>query len=234
MKRILIFVIAILLIAVSCGKKEKPSIKVSPVKWNETDKYRILVDTTPSGSYVLMYKSSAEPTMELSAITEVTGPSGATRDSTVIVLRQDNLKPIASTKVLFMRGATMSAEIKYGKNKASIKATLPQGEKSIDVPITINSYDNDQVTTLLRAIELKEGEEKEINVVIGLSGTSIPIKIKAVGEEKVKVLAGEFECYKYEMNLVGRTIDIWYEKLAAKRMIKYFDAQANMTMELLP
>jgi hypothetical protein len=233
MKRIIILAIALILIAITCGKKEQPAIKVSPLKWNETNKYRILIDTTISGSYVLIYKSDMESTMELYSITEVTGPSGLTHDSTAIVLQQNNLKPISSSKVLFTRGITLSAEIKYSKDRASVKAKMPDGEKSIDVPIGINSYDNDEITTILRAVELKPGQEKEIYVVIGLIGTSVPIKINAIGEEKATVPAGEFDCNKYTMTVVGRTIDVWYEKTAAKRMIKYFDAQTNMTMELM-
>jgi hypothetical protein len=234
MKQILILVIGVLLIAISCAKKEVPSIKISPAKWNETDKYRILVDTTQSGSYVLIYKSGAEPTMELCVITEITEQNSITRDSTLMILNQENLKPVSSSKVILMRGTTMSAEVKYRKNKASIKAQLPQGEKSADIPIRINTYDNDEVTTLLRAVELKPLEEKEISVVVGLSGTSIPIKIKTLGVDKTTVPSGEFLCNKYEITLAGHRIEVWYEESGMKRMIKYFDNQANMTMELLP
>lgn len=236
MKRIVITITAIALIIIGCAKQESPSIKLSGRAWGETNKYRILIDTAVTGSYWLIYKPVSEPegVIELQSITEITQSGSVSRDSTVLVLRQDNLKPISSSKTILSGGATITSFITYGKNKASIKAKLPQGEKATDIPININTYDNDQVTTILRAVELKSGEEREINVVIGFSGTSVPVKIKSDAQEKVLIPAGEFDCDKYTLTVVGRTIDVWYEKAATKRMVKYFDAQANMTMELLP
>ncbi|MEO0076373.1 MAG: DUF3108 domain-containing protein, partial [candidate division WOR-3 bacterium] len=127
-----------------------------------------------------------------------------------------------------------SSTINYTKSNASIKMSTPMGEKSLDLPITANHYDNDEVTTLLRAVDLKQNEEQEINVVSGLAGSVIPIKIKALGTEKLTVPAGEFECNKYQLNLVGRQLNLWYEKTDARRMIKYLDVASNMAMELLP
>jgi hypothetical protein len=160
--------------------------------------------------------------------------NGESRDSSSLILHKDNLKPIKSLKIITSRGATLSSEITYTDDKAIIKAKLPSGGKSITIPIGPNSFDNDEITFLMGAIDLKAGEEKELSVVIGLSGTSIPIKIKGIGEERIKVPAGEFDCRKYEMNLVGRAIDVWYEKADSKRMIKYADTQSNMSMVLLP
>jgi len=232
MKKTLLL-LSILLLIISCPKKETSTIKLSPGTWNETNKYRILIDTTVSGSYQLIYKTT-DQTIELQSITQVTQTNVTSYDSTALVLRQDNLRPISSFKTIITGGATITSDIKYTDNKASIKAKLPQGEKSIDIPINVNTYDNDQITTILRAIELKVNEEKEINIAIGLSGTTVPIKIKLLGEEKIKVPAGEFDCNKYILNVVGRTIDAWYEKTDAKRMIRYFDVQSNMAMELTP
>jgi hypothetical protein len=237
MKKTLIIILGVTMLMVFCAKKEAPSIKLSQPQWSEVNKYQIVVDTTPSGSYVLTNKLGQlgkESIIELSAVTKVKGINGESRDSSTMILRKDNLKPIKSTKIIFSRGVTLSSEITYAKNKASIKAKLPQGDKSIDIPISVNSFDNDEVTTLLSAIELKPGEEKELSAVVGLSGASIPIKVKGIGEEKIKVPAGEFECNKYEMSVVGRTIDLWYEKAGLKRMIKYFDAQSDMAMVLMP
>jgi hypothetical protein len=236
MKRSLILVLVILLITVSCPKKEMPSLKLLPSIWDETNKYQILIDTVIAGSYWLIYKSvqEPEPVIELQSITEITQVGSVSRDSTALVLRGDNLKPISSSKTILTSGMTINADIAYGKTKASVKAKLPQGDKAIYVPININTYDNDQVTTILRALELKQDEEKEINVVIGFSGTTVPVKIKLLGEEKITGPAGAFDCHKYTITVVGRMIDVWCEKADAKRMVKYFDTQASMTMELLP
>jgi len=238
MKKALLVILGLTVLFLYCAKKkEAPGIKLSHPKWSEVNKYQIVIDTTPSGTYVLTNKTSwfgNEAIIELTAVTLVKSINGESRDSSSLILHKDNLMPIKSSKFISARGATFSSEITYTKDKASIKAKLPAGEKSITIPIGPNSFDNDEITTLLSAIELKAGEEKELNAVIGLSGTSIPIKIKGIGEEKIKVPAGEFDCRKYEMSLVGRTINIWYEKAEAKRMIKYLDVQSKMAMELMP
>jgi hypothetical protein len=238
MKKALLVILGLTVLFLCCAKKkEAPSIKLSQPKWSETNKYQIVVDTTPSGTYMLTNKTSQfgnEAIIELTAVTLVKSINGDSRDSSSLILHKDNLKPIKSTKIITSRGATLSSEITYTDNKAIIKAKLPSGDKSITIPIGPNSFDNDEITFLMGAIDLKVGDEKELSVVIGLSGTSIPIKIKGIGEEKIKVPAGEFDCRKYEMNLVDRAIDVWYEKAESKRMIKYVDTQSNMAMILLP
>lgn len=236
MKQSICIVLSVLIITLNCGKKEVPSIKLSAGNWNEINQYRLMIDTAIVGSYKLIYKSISEPesVIEIQAVTEIKQAASISQDSVVLLLRPNNLKPISSSKTLSTSGTIIKSEIKYHNKKASIKARLPQGEKSIDIPININTYDNDQVTTILRAIELNPNDEREINVVIGLSGTTVPLKIKLVGEDKIKVPAGEFDCNKYNLSVVGRNIDIWYEKALTKRMVKYADAQTNMIMELLP
>ncbi len=237
MKRIIVIGLALMLIILSCPKKETPALRLSPQKWNETNTYQILTDTTVSGKYQLIYRTfeeAGEEKIELYSLTEIMQGNAVSTDSTRLVIKADDLRPLLSDKVIFTSGTSLSSVTIYGKNKAEVKAKLPQGEKSADIPININTYDNDQVTTILRAIELKPDEEKEINVVIGFSGTTVPVKIKSSGEEKIIVSAGEFDCHKYTITVVGRMIDVWYEKADAKRMVKYFDAQANMTMELMP
>ncbi len=238
MKRVLLLVFTLVLTIAFCAKKkERPNVKLSQPKWSEISKYQIVIDTTPSGSYMLTNKTSRlgnEAIIELTAVTTVKNINGESRDSSAMILHKDNLKPIKSLKIITARGAVLGSEITYADDKATIKAKLPSGEKSITISIGPNSYDNDEITTVLSALDLKAGEEKELSAVVGLSGTSIPVKIKNLGEEKIKVPAGEFDCNKYEMTLVGRTIDVWYEKAEAKRMIKYLDTQSNMAMELIP
>lgn len=237
MKSVIIIGLALMLVVVSCPKKELPALKLSPQAWNETNSYRILTDTMVNGKYQLIYNPIAaqgESKIELYSLTEIMQGNAISRDSTHLVVRVDNLRPLASDKTIFTGGAKVSSLTIYEKTKARIKAILPQGEKTADIPINANTYDNDQVTTILRAIELNPGEEKEISVVIGFSGTSVPLKIKLLGEEKATVPAGEFDCLKYTLTVVGRMIDVWYEKAGTRRMIKYFDSQASMTMELMP
>lgn len=237
MKKALFLFFGLIIIVTSCTKKEGLGLRLSAPPWvdNEVNKYHIMIAGMPIGSYVLTIKLGrlgADETIEVTALSCVTGSGGETRDSSWMVLRRDDLKPIRCTKTLVTQGTMLKSEISYTKDKASIKATLPMGEKSLDIPIGVTHFDNEQVTTLLRAIDLGPAEEKELNIVVGLGGTSVPVKIKAMGEEKITVPAGEIACNKFQMTVAGRPIDVWYEKTGMKRMVRYSDANANMVMEL--
>lgn len=233
--------ISLLLVAISifCAKKEKAGLKLLALNWtdNEICQYQVLIAGQMSGTYkttIKLAKIDEVPVVELNAVTDIKSVVGEAQDIATVTFRQDNFQPLSANREMTSKGTKYCSTINYTKDKASIKMSTPMGEKSLDLPITANHYDNDEVTTLLRAVDLKQNEEKEINVISGLAGSAIPIKIKALGTEKLVVPAGEFECNKYQLNLVGRQLNIWYEKTDARRMIKYLDVASNMAMELLP
>uniref|UniRef100_A0A7C6A8I8 DUF3108 domain-containing protein n=1 Tax=candidate division WOR-3 bacterium TaxID=2052148 RepID=A0A7C6A8I8_UNCW3 len=239
MKKLAMVIFSLILLCTFCAKKGGPGLKLVMPNWpdNEINQYQVLVGTEPVGSYLLgirLGEIEEKPTIELTALTYVKSMAGETKDSTHLVLYQNNLKPIKSEKILTTMGTMLSSTINYTKDKVFIKAKTPMGEKSVDIPFGINHYDNDEITTLLRAVELKPNEEMELGAVTGLGGTSVPIKVKALAMEKLTVPAGEFECNKYQMSLAGRMIEVFYEKTGMKRMVKYSDPQSNMTMELVP
>lgn len=238
MKRTTRIIVSLILLCAFCAKKVGTGLRLIAPIWidNEINQYQVLVGNEPSGFYLLRIRLGQleeNPTIELTALTYVKSMTGETKDSTSLLLYQNNLKPIKSDKVLTTMGTALSSTINYTKDKATIKAKMPMGEKAVDIPLGINHYDNDEITTLLRAIDLKLNEEIELGVVTGLNGTSVPIKVKAVGIEKLTVPAGEFECNKYQMSLAGRMVEVFYEKTGMKRMVKYSDPQSNMTMELM-
>ncbi len=240
MKKALAVVFGTALLAAFCTKEQAPGLKLSPPEWtdNEVTHYQVLVQGEPSGFHTLtlnLGKSDGIETIELTALTEVTAPTGEkTRDSSWLRMRRDNLRPICSMRALVAGAQTLGSEITYTKDKASIKAMTPMGDKSLDIPVGPTDFDNDQVTTLLRAVVLKPDEEMELKVVVGLGGTTVPVKVKTLGTDKVTVPAGEFECNKLQMSLAGQTLNIWYETAGQKRMVKYEAAGAALMMELMP
>lgn len=241
MKKTLLVICCLFIVfsGIFCAKKTPVSIKFTSINWadNELCQYQVVIAQQVVGTYtttIKLNKMDEVSVVEVNAVTDVKIANEQSRDIATVVFRQDNFQPISATREITSQGAKYSSIIKYSKDKALIKISTPAGEKSVDVPITANHFDNDEVTTLLRAVDLKQDENKEISVVTGLGGTAIPVKIKSLGLEKITVPAGEFECNKYEMNLVNRTVELWYEKAGARRMIKYFDVASDMAMHLMP
>lgn len=238
MKRALTITVCLILFYTFCAKKPAPGLKLKAPNWldNEINHYQVIVEDKPAGSYELTIRlgqKNNDSTLELTALTYVKTLAGETKDSTLLILYRNNLKPFKTEKVLTTMGTTLSSEINYTKDNAAIKAKTPMGDKSVTLPVGINHYDNDEITTLLRAIDLKLNEEIELGVVVGLGGTSVPVKVKSLAFETITVPAGEFDCNKYQMSLAGRTIVVWYEKGGRKRLVKYSDPQSNMKMELM-
>ncbi|MEO0076646.1 MAG: hypothetical protein ABIK19_03140, partial [candidate division WOR-3 bacterium] len=161
MKKILLAVVLLLLASLCCAKKEKPGLKLIALNWadNEVCQYQVLIADQVSGTYktiIKLAKIDEVPVIELNAITDVKSVVGEAQDIATVTFRRDNLQPISANREMTSKGTKYSSTINYTKSNASIKMSTPMGEKSLDLPITANHYDNDEVTTLLRAVDLKQ------------------------------------------------------------------------------
>ncbi len=122
----------------------------------------------------------------------------------------------------------------YTLKSVSIKLKAPMGEKSTEIPLSENSFDNEIITMLLRNIPFEQGYTAEITSVVPLSAVSVPINISVMEKEKVNVLAGEFETRRINLKFAGREINIWYDEKSPRKMVKYEDTQTGLLMVLLP
>ena len=92
------------------------------------------------------------------------------------------------------------------------------GVKKIDLSGVV--YDNEEAAQLIRRLPLAADYQTTLRIFTGLGGGNIiPLGVKVVGEEKVEVPAGTFDCYKVELSPVNQTF--WYSTDAHHYLVKF-------------
>jgi hypothetical protein len=95
-------------------------------------------------------------------------------------------------------------DVTYLPERAEIRSVGTDAVKKVDLGGLV--YDNEEAAQLLRRLPLSAGYETTLRIFTGLGGGNIiPLGIKVVGEERVEVAAGTFDCYKVELSPVGQT-----------------------------
>ena len=95
-------------------------------------------------------------------------------------------------------------EATYLPGQAELKTPGKDTVKKVDVSGVV--YDNEEAMQLIRRLPLASDYKTTLRIFSSLGGgTIIPLGVKVVGEEKVKVPAGEFDCYKVELSPVNQT-----------------------------
>ncbi len=169
---------------------------------------------------------------QITAITQIGRPGQSTADSVLLMVKRQNLKPLYSYRVLVTPQMTLKFQAQYGTDKARVRLDSPQGVKETDVDFPKDGYDNDEVTLILRALNLKTGAKYAFKDVVPMSITTYPVEIAVLKRENVKVPAGSFLCNKVQMKVAGKKMEIWYQAQKPNHMVKYSDADAGTSMLL--
>lgn len=233
MKIASIAIVALLLSLLACAKKEEGKLSLRKPQWadGEVTNYELSVGGDSVGTLTYTIRET-ETDGEKSYEVEVLTAKEGTTDHSVVTIKRDGLKPIREARTLEMQSGKYIIFANYSSDKVSIEAETPQGQKSTDLPIPENAFDNEVITMVLRAIPFKEGFKASLTSVAPISAVTVPIDVEVLGSEKITVAAGDFDCQKIKMKLAGREISLWYEKDAPRRMIKYEDAQTGITISL--
>jgi hypothetical protein len=81
---------------------------------------------------------------------------------------------------------------------------------------------------------LEEGYKKVINLAILATVKVVPFEVRVTGREKVTVPAGEYDCYRVELQYKGfmpaAALKFWYSADDKKLMVK--SVQGTTTFEL--
>jgi hypothetical protein len=238
MKKLLLLCFVAALLLVGCGEKESPGLKLDPPDWarSETSRYQVLLAGEPSGEHVLQLDRTvfgSVKVLQLVAQTRVTIPGAETTDSTWLVMHQDNLRPIRSVRSIVSGMGNLGADVLYSKSQARVIALTTDGEQTADVPISPFDFDNEQITTLLRALPLKLNVITGFNSLVGIGGAVIPVEAVLLDTQTITVPAGEFECNHIQVTIAGQNLGLWYEIGGTRRMIRYAVAASELVMELL-
>lgn len=238
MKYFVLASLLVLLIAPACRKPAEPGLKLAPPAWQpETLRYEVTIEGEPAGTSVhVITPAEAEsgPVLELSQFTTVTTEDGENRDSTWMLMRQADLKPVHAFRQIQNPDGVLWSEVTYGDTLANVQAMTPMGAREIELPTTDRDFDNDQLTTLLRALDVAPGDSVELSLVVGLIGAQIPVLVSAAGPETVVIRAGSFEARRYELTVADQAVDLWYETGGRRRMLRYHVPGSDLSLELLP
>ena len=127
--------------------------------------------------------------------------SATTQQASRVEVEAETFKPLHGWWKVDLIGAV---EVAYAAGQAELRTPGKDGVKKVDLTGVV--YDNEEAAQLIRRLPLGAGYQTTLRIFSGLGGGNIiPIRVKVVGEEKLKVPAGEFDCYKVEFSPVNQT-----------------------------
>jgi len=222
------------MILLSCKREKKPELKLLPAEWKdgETGAYAVIVkgDTIGKTVYKINYVKEG---YKIDVLSEAESEGKKTSDHSVVTVEKNTLRPLKEEREIKTSGGAYSVDADYTRKSVKIKLKTPMGEKSTEIPLSGNFFDNEMVTMLLRNIPFEKGFSAKINSVVPLSATSVPIEITVMEKEKINVPAGEFEARKVNLKFAGSEVNIWYNENPPREMVKYEDKQSGLLMVLL-
>lgn len=153
------------------------------------------------------------------------------------VLEADTLKPVSS---FFLRHPPEMYKDKridiagQYKEKLDINAESSKGKQNWQLKLSGECVDNESIPMVIRAFPLEEGFKKVVNIAILSTVKIAPFEVRVTGKEKVKVPAGEYDCYKVELQYKGLmpapALNFWYSDDDKKLMVK--SVQGTTVFEL--
>ncbi len=142
--------------------------------------------------------------------------SGLTRGSSSVDVDRETFRPIRSR---FIHSLLGDVEAIYRAEHAETTTKVPGKEaKKRKIDLTGVVYDNEQGVHLFRRLPLAVGYKVNLPICVPFGAGRIDIELEVTAKEKVKVPAGEFECYRAELN-IGQTF--WYSTDPRCYLVKF-------------
>ncbi len=127
-----------------------------------------------------------------------------------ILVHRHSQQPISST---FRHGVLGNAEATYGVDGVEVRGGAADTHVDGDVQV----YDNEQSLHLMRLLPLAAGYKVKISFLPTWAPEIIEAEIEVLGEETCTVPAGEFECFKVQID-TGQTV--WISTSAERYPLK--------------
>jgi hypothetical protein len=138
-----------------------------------------------------------------------------TQQSSRVEVEADSFKPMHCWWKISLLG---EVDVTYLPGQAELRTPGKDGVKKIDLSGVV--YDNEEAVQLVRRLPLTADYQTTLRIFTGLGGgTIVSLGVKVVGEEKVEVAAGTFDCYKVELSPVNQTF--WYSTDAHHYPVKF-------------
>ena len=178
-------------------KSSLGAIELAPVPWKSGESLQLqLVTATGAeiGTITYMADEAAINNKKGWLIRSQTYAMN-TRSASRVEAARDSFLPINSWWNQAVLGL---ATAKYSPDKVRVKI-VGRDEKTIDVENVV--YDNEQGVHLFRRLPLAVGYKTEVHVFTSFGYADVPLEIEVTKKEKVKVPAGEFECFALDLNI---------------------------------
>lgn len=229
---------AVLILALAGCPKTGVEPRLDPPDWAKTEisQYRIVTAGDTVGDHIIQLhrvEHDGGPALSITSETMAGAAGQETHDSAWVLVWLPDLRPIHSARRISNPEMDMAFELVYGHEQVRTTALSPSGPKDLVLPVGPLDFDNEQVTTLIRALPLAPGEPFEFNVIIGAVGMKVPAELALVGIESVEVPVGAFECRRVRLTIAGQNVDIWYELAGPRRLVRYEAPVAELVMELV-
>jgi hypothetical protein len=226
-----------LLLVLFCSSLSSGQLLINNPNWKNGEKfsYEVRFRDTLIGSMNYLITDTLFDKIKaykIKVITNVGLRGQNTADSISLLVRQQNLKPLLLNRVLITPQMAVKFKAQYLADKVKVRLDSPQGTKETDIDFPKDGYDNDEITMILRALNLRPGAKYKFQDVSPMSITSYAVEVNVLQPEKVKTPLGEYLCNKVKMKVAGKEAEIWYQKDKPNHMVKYSDLQSGTTMLL--
>ncbi len=143
--------------------------------------------------------------------------AGANRAISRVLVDYDTFRPISS---LFNHSLLGHFVADYTPERVTItNKTKGKGKESVrKVDLDHVVYDNEQGVHLFRRLPLAEGYKCKVPIFVTFGEGDLKLEAEVTAKEKVTVPAGQFECYKLDLN-IGQTF--WISTDAKRYPVKF-------------
>jgi hypothetical protein len=198
---------------------------VSTIPWQSGERleYRLVEDDGDQVGTGTLTVSQSGSNFELGAHFE----SDISDDTSKVIVKNQDLKPVSSTREIVTEDDTELIEVTYTDQGAVIK----QGDKQSGMSVPEHSYDNDSSLWLWRTIAFSEDYESAYITLITNRRSRQTVVLEVTGKESVTVPAGTFDAWRLEIRTANARQVAWIADAPRRTLLKY-DNDRNLIFEL--
>jgi hypothetical protein len=236
----------LLLAAMTCGRTDfqaRLALEIPPIPDGEVCNYRVLARNDSVGSYTTLVRhdwlgDEELPVFGLMVVMRIATGKVATTDSSVVLVRRNNLLPRSSFRFIRTGAALSTTAANYSDKSVAVSSYIAGEEKQRLLPVSTRTFDIDQLTFLGRSLKFDKNKPVKITVINTMGppagGGVLDAEFTLLGDEMVTVPAGTYDCRRVMLKAMGAEIELCYEKYGTGRLVRYRAEGAGMTIELLP
>jgi hypothetical protein len=222
-----------LLLWAACPKRSKPEAEIPRhANWQdpEVSTYSVMKGDTVVGQSVFTIRSADLAGKRVWEITGVNSSSAqGLHDSVTATLSFEDLKSLGSFQVRNAGSRLDTVVSRYAPGTVQIKAS---GGQSQTLVVSANAFDNSILIAAIRSLDLKPGAHYLLTSVASFAPSTKPADVQVLADDTVSVPAGRFSCRKVSLEIAGWPMNLWYEREAPYRYIKFENTVNNSSAVL--